>query len=109
MLKKQTIWFGRASLTHLSLTSILSNHFIHPRRTKRSTSGDTEESEIKLEWVTDGMEMKVTFANGNVDKILLAKAVVSDNFDVGCLFTGVLEGDHDSEVEFFMLNLFLNW
>jgi len=75
---------------------------IHPanaRRTKRSTSGDTEESEIKLEWVTDGMEMKVTFANGNVDKILLAKAVVSDNFDVGCLFTGVLEGDHDSEVD----------
>ena len=55
------------------------------------------------------MEMKVTFANGNVDKILLAKAVVSDNFDVGCLFTGVLEGDHDSEVEFFILSLFLNW
>jgi hypothetical protein len=69
------------------------------RRTRRSTSGDTEESDIKLQWVTDKKEIKITFANGNVDKILLAKVDNIQGVDVGCLFTGVLEGDHDSEVD----------
>jgi len=69
------------------------------RRSRRSTSGDTEESDIKLEWVTAGKEMKITFANGNVDKILLAKVDDIGGVDVGCLYTGALEGDHDSEVD----------
>jgi len=69
------------------------------RRSRRSTSGDTEESDIKLEWVTDKMEMKITFANGNVDEILLAKVDDLEGVDVGCLFTGVLDGDQDSEVD----------
>ena len=68
------------------------------RRSRRSTSGDTEESDIKLEWLTAGKEMKITFANGNVDKILLAKVDDIGGVDVGCLYTGALEGDHDSEV-----------
>ena len=81
-----------------------------PRRPRRSTSGDTEESDIKLEWVTDRKEMKITFANGNVDKILLAKSTLDSvaGIDVGCLFTGVLDGDHDSEVRCFLQNLILN-
>merc|ERR1719500_87643 len=75
---------------------------IHPgnvRRSRRSTSGDTEESDIKLEWVTDGEEIKITFANGAVDKILLYKVDDIEDVDVGCLFTGALDGDHDSEVD----------
>jgi len=75
---------------------------IHPgnvRRSRRSTSGDTEESDIKLEWVTDGEEIKITFANGAIDKILLYKVDDIEDVDVGCLFTGVLDGDHDSEVD----------
>ena len=54
--------------------------------------------------------MKITFANGNVDKILLAKSTLDSvaGIDVGCLFTGVLDGDHDSEVRCFLQNLILS-
>ena len=71
-------------------------------RSKRSTSSsdDKEVSDIKLAWVTDKQEVKITFANKNVDKILLAKSVLVDGDDVDdCLFTGALESDHDSKVK----------
>ena len=61
--------------TWLNCSSIPLDEYLS-RRSKRSSSGDREESKIKLEWVTNGEEMKITFENGNTDTIMLAK--VSD-------------------------------
>ena len=46
--------------------------------------------------------MEITFADGKKDKILLAKSK-NGGVDVPCLFSGVLDKDHDSEVIFFKL------
>ena len=60
---------------------------------------EIEGGDIKLSWVRDKKEMKITFANGKEDKILLAKMDNSQGVDIGCLFKGVLESDHYSEVK----------
>ena len=59
---------------------------------------DTKKSDIKLAWVKDKEEMEITFANRKKDKIILAKSNYQ-GVDVGCLFSGALESDHDSEVQ----------
>ena len=75
------------------------------RRVRRASSGDREQSDIKLKWIRDqgkDPEMEITFADGKKDKILLAKST-NGGVDVPCLFSGALEKDHDSEVILFKL------
>ena len=70
------------------------------RRVRRASSGDREQSDIKLKWISDQgaePEMEITFADGKKDKILLAKSK-NGGVDVPCLFSGALDKDHDSEV-----------
>jgi len=79
------------------------DHPAHPanaRDNRRSAMsiGDTKKSDIKLAWVKDKEEMEITFANRKKDKIILAKSNYQ-GVDVGCLFSGALESDHDSEVD----------
>ena len=66
--------------------------------TASSTGSGSEESEMKLSWVTDKKEMKIRFGNGKEDKILLVKMDDIEDLDVRCLFKGNLVGDQYSEV-----------